>query len=88
MARCIALDIDCAEICRTAVAFMARGSEFAKRSAPCVPRSAKPVETNEPNIILNIAKPVSRHVGVLLKSTGEWQIKWVETLLIEGLYLK
>lgn len=30
MARCIALDIDCAEICRTAAAFMARGSEFAK----------------------------------------------------------
>jgi hypothetical protein len=30
MARCIALDIDCAAICRLAVAYMARGSEFAQ----------------------------------------------------------
>lgn len=29
MARCIALDVDCAELCRTASALMARGSEFA-----------------------------------------------------------
>ena len=29
MARCIALDIDCAEICRLASAFMSRGSEMA-----------------------------------------------------------
>jgi len=29
MARCIALDIDCAQICRLAAALMARGSEFA-----------------------------------------------------------
>lgn len=29
MARCIALDIDCAEICRTASGFMSRGSELA-----------------------------------------------------------
>lgn len=30
MARCIALDMDCAQICRLAAAYMARGSEFAK----------------------------------------------------------
>ena len=30
MARCIALDIDCAAICRLAVGYMARGSELAK----------------------------------------------------------
>lgn len=30
LARCIALNVDCAEICRTAAAFMARGSEFAE----------------------------------------------------------
>ena len=29
MARCIQLDMDCAEICRLAVGFMARGSELA-----------------------------------------------------------
>lgn len=29
MARCIALDIDCAQICRLAAAVMSRGSEFA-----------------------------------------------------------
>jgi hypothetical protein len=29
MARCIALDIDCAEICRLASAYMSRGSELA-----------------------------------------------------------
>jgi hypothetical protein len=29
MARCIALDLDCAEICRMAAAYMARGSEMA-----------------------------------------------------------
>lgn len=29
MARCIALDIDCAAICRTAAGFMSRGSELA-----------------------------------------------------------
>jgi hypothetical protein len=29
MARCIALDMDCAQICRTAAGFMARGSDFA-----------------------------------------------------------
>lgn len=29
MARCIALDLDCAEICRIATAYMARESEFA-----------------------------------------------------------
>lgn len=29
MSRCIALDIDCAEICRTTAGFMARGSEMA-----------------------------------------------------------
>ena len=29
MARCIRLDIDCAEICRLAVGYMARGSELA-----------------------------------------------------------
>lgn len=29
MARCIALDMDCAQICRIAAAWMARGSEFA-----------------------------------------------------------
>ena len=28
MAGCIALDMDCAEICRTAAGFMARGSDF------------------------------------------------------------
>jgi hypothetical protein len=28
MARCIALDIDCAEICRLAAAYMSRGSEL------------------------------------------------------------
>jgi hypothetical protein len=28
LARCIALDIDCAEVCRIAAAFMSRGSEF------------------------------------------------------------
>lgn len=33
MARCIALDIDCAAICRLAAGYMARGSEFA--SAVC-----------------------------------------------------
>ena len=30
MARCIALDIDCAEICRLAAAYMSRGSECAR----------------------------------------------------------
>jgi hypothetical protein len=30
MARCIALDIDCAAVCRLAAGFMARGGEFAK----------------------------------------------------------
>lgn len=29
MARCIALDMDCAQLCRMAAAYMARGSEFA-----------------------------------------------------------
>jgi hypothetical protein len=29
MARCIQLDIDCAEICRLAVGYMSRGSELA-----------------------------------------------------------
>ena len=29
MARCVALDMDCAAICRTAAGFMARGSELA-----------------------------------------------------------
>jgi uncharacterized protein DUF326 len=29
MARCIALDIDCAQVCRMAAAIMARGSEYA-----------------------------------------------------------
>jgi hypothetical protein len=33
MARCIALDMDCAQICRLAAAYMARSSEFA--SAIC-----------------------------------------------------
>ncbi|MCC2632264.1 MAG: ferredoxin [Ramlibacter sp.] len=31
MARCIALDVDCAEICALAAAAMARGSENARR---------------------------------------------------------
>lgn len=31
MARCIGLDIDCAQICRIAVAYMSRGSEFARQ---------------------------------------------------------
>lgn len=31
MARCIALDIDCAAICRMTAAYMARGSEFARQ---------------------------------------------------------
>lgn len=30
MAGCIVLDMDCAQICRLAAAYMARGSEFAK----------------------------------------------------------
>jgi len=30
MAHCIALDIDCAALCRLAAGYMARGSEFAK----------------------------------------------------------
>ncbi|MBK4738824.1 four-helix bundle copper-binding protein [Noviherbaspirillum pedocola] len=30
MARCIALDMDCAQICRLAAGYMARGSEHAK----------------------------------------------------------
>jgi hypothetical protein len=30
MARCIALDVDCAAICRLAAGFMARGSEHAR----------------------------------------------------------
>lgn len=31
MARCIALDMDCAQICRLAASYMARGSELAQR---------------------------------------------------------
>lgn len=31
MARCIAMDVDCAEICRTAAAFMARDGEWARQ---------------------------------------------------------
>lgn len=31
MASCIAHDMDCAQICRTAAAFMARGSDFAQQ---------------------------------------------------------
>ncbi len=31
MSRCIALDIDCAEICRLASGYMSRGSEFAQQ---------------------------------------------------------
>lgn len=31
MAACIANDMDCAQVCRTAAAFMARGSEFAQQ---------------------------------------------------------
>jgi hypothetical protein len=31
LARCIALDIDCAQICRSAAGFMARSSELASR---------------------------------------------------------
>jgi hypothetical protein len=31
MARCIALDVDCAAICRLAAGYMARGSELAPR---------------------------------------------------------
>ncbi|MHB1353953.1 MAG: four-helix bundle copper-binding protein [Thiobacillus sp.] len=31
MARCVALDIDCAAICRLASGYMARGSVFARR---------------------------------------------------------
>ncbi|MCC2597819.1 four-helix bundle copper-binding protein [Allopusillimonas soli] len=30
MARCIKLDMDCAQICRLAASYMARGSEFAQ----------------------------------------------------------
>ena len=30
MARCIALDMDCAQVCRLAAGFMARSSEFAE----------------------------------------------------------
>jgi hypothetical protein len=30
MARCIALDMDCAALCRLAAGYMSRGSEFAK----------------------------------------------------------
>ena len=30
MARCIALDMDCAQICRLAASYMARGSEMAR----------------------------------------------------------
>ncbi|HCY63683.1 MAG TPA: four-helix bundle copper-binding protein [Oxalobacteraceae bacterium] len=29
MARCVSLDMDCAQICRMAASYMARGSEFA-----------------------------------------------------------
>lgn len=29
LARCIGLDVDCAELCRTAAAMMSRGGEFA-----------------------------------------------------------
>jgi hypothetical protein len=31
MAKCIALDMDCAAICRLAAGFMARGSDFASQ---------------------------------------------------------
>ena len=31
MARCVALDIDCAQLCRLAAAYMARGSECASQ---------------------------------------------------------
>ncbi|WP_415807187.1 four-helix bundle copper-binding protein [Bordetella muralis] len=30
MARCIKLDMDCAQICRLSASYMARGSEFAQ----------------------------------------------------------
>ena len=30
MARCIALDMDCAQICRIAASYMSRGSDFAR----------------------------------------------------------
>jgi hypothetical protein len=41
MARCIALDMDCAAICRLASGYMAPGSEFAKRPrASAAPTSA------------------------------------------------
>ena len=35
MARCIALDIDCAAICRLAASYMARGSEFTMDICEC-----------------------------------------------------
>lgn len=45
-ARCIALDIDCAQICLVASAFMARGSEFAGPFARNVRKSAKRAPPN------------------------------------------
>ena len=45
MRRCIQTDIDCAQICWLAAAYMSRGSEFVeKASVPCVRRCALPVE--------------------------------------------
>lgn len=49
MARCIALDMDCADICRIAAAYMSRGSDMS--SASYVSTFARLAGTNAQSII-------------------------------------
>jgi Domain of Unknown Function (DUF326) len=79
LARCIKLDIDCAEICSLAASFVARGSEHAQHLLHECAASAKPVLKNAKSMQAwewSIAEGVQKLAGLVPKpAIQEWQRK-------------
>jgi hypothetical protein len=72
MARCIALDYECADICRLAADSMALGGSKCKPSAHFAPMPVKLAQRNAVSMPWTTAKPVRRRANVAPSCAGQW----------------
>lgn len=70
MARCIELDMDCAQICRLAVGYMSRGSEFAADICDVSQTSAKPAPRSARSTRSAIARTAPRPAAAAPKNAA------------------
>lgn len=71
MARCVQLDMDCAQICRLAVGSMSRGSEFAADLRDVCADISKPAPRNARSTRWAIARNAPRPAAAAPKNAAE-----------------